>query len=49
MFTSLSGRSVIVTGASRGIGRGLALRFGQAGCQVLVVSRKLAEAERVAD
>jgi 3-oxoacyl-[acyl-carrier protein] reductase len=49
MFTSLTGRSVIVTGASRGIGRGIAHRFGLAGCQVLVVSRKLSEAERVAE
>ena len=48
MFTSLKGRTVIVTGASKGIGRGIALRFGLAGCQVLVVSRKLPEAERVA-
>jgi 3-oxoacyl-[acyl-carrier protein] reductase len=48
MFTSLTGRSVIVTGASKGIGRGMALRFGAAGCQVLVVSRKLSEASVVA-
>ncbi|MDB6087178.1 MAG: 3-ketoacyl-(acyl-carrier-protein) reductase [Gammaproteobacteria bacterium] len=48
MFTSLKGRSVIVTGASKGIGRGIAQRFGLAGCQVLVVSRKLDDAERVA-
>jgi 3-oxoacyl-[acyl-carrier protein] reductase len=48
MFTSLKGRSVIVTGASKGIGRGIARRFGLAGCQVLVVSRKLEEAQRVA-
>ncbi len=48
MFTSLKGRSVIVTGASKGIGRGIARRFGAAGCQVLVVSRKLVEAEAVA-
>jgi 3-oxoacyl-[acyl-carrier protein] reductase len=48
MFTSLKGRSVIVTGASKGIGRGIALRFGLAGCQVMVVSRKLQEAKRVA-
>jgi 3-oxoacyl-[acyl-carrier protein] reductase len=48
MFNSLTGRSVIVTGASKGIGRGIALRFGQAGCQVLVVSRKLSEADGVA-
>jgi NAD(P)-dependent dehydrogenase (short-subunit alcohol dehydrogenase family) len=31
MFTSLKGRSVIVTGASKCIGRGIALRFGLAG------------------
>jgi 3-oxoacyl-[acyl-carrier protein] reductase len=48
MFTSLKGRSVIVTGASKGIGRGIALRFGAVGCQVLVVSRQLADAELVA-
>jgi 3-oxoacyl-[acyl-carrier protein] reductase len=48
MFNSLKGRSVIVTGASKGIGRGIALRFGLAGCQVLVVSRHLEEARGVA-
>jgi 3-oxoacyl-[acyl-carrier protein] reductase len=48
MFTSLKGRSVIVTGGSKGIGRGIAVRFGLAGCHVLVVSRKAAEAEAVA-
>jgi len=48
MFTSLKGRSVIVTGSSKGIGRGIAVRFGLAGCHLLVVSRKLAEAETVA-
>jgi 3-oxoacyl-[acyl-carrier protein] reductase len=48
MFGSLQGRGVIVTGASKGIGRGLALRFGQEGCKVLVVSRHSADAEKVA-
>jgi 3-oxoacyl-[acyl-carrier protein] reductase len=47
MFQSLAGRSVIVTGASKGIGRGIALRFAAAGCAVLVVSRKFAEAAAV--
>jgi len=47
MFTSLKGRSVIVTGASKGIGRGIALRFGQAGCCVLVVARSLGQAQQV--
>jgi 3-oxoacyl-[acyl-carrier protein] reductase len=48
MFNSLKGRSVIVTGSSKGIGRGIALRFGSAGCNLMVVSRKLAEAKSVA-
>jgi 3-oxoacyl-[acyl-carrier protein] reductase len=47
MFTSLKGRSVIVTGASKGIGRGIALRFGLAGCKVVVASRGLRDAEAV--
>jgi 3-oxoacyl-[acyl-carrier protein] reductase len=48
MFTPLRGRSVIVTGSSKGIGRGIALRFGLAGCKLLIVSRKLEEAKAVA-
>jgi 3-oxoacyl-[acyl-carrier protein] reductase len=48
MFNSLQGRSVIVTGASKGIGRGLALRFAQEGCQLLLVSRQLIDAKKVA-
>jgi 3-oxoacyl-[acyl-carrier protein] reductase len=48
MFNSLKGRSVIVTGASKGIGRGIARRFGLAGCKVMVVSRNLPEAAGVA-
>jgi 3-oxoacyl-[acyl-carrier protein] reductase len=48
MFTSLAGRSVIVTGSSKGIGRGIARRFGSAGCKTLVVSRVLRDAEAVA-
>jgi 3-oxoacyl-[acyl-carrier protein] reductase len=47
MFASLKGRSVIVTGASKGIGRGIALRFGQIGCRVLVVARHAAQAQSV--
>jgi len=48
MLTPLTGRSVIVTGGSKGIGRGLALRFGEVGAKILVVSRSQAEADAVA-
>lgn len=48
MFRSLAGKTVVVTGGSKGIGRGIARRFGQAGLNVLVVSRTLAEAEAAA-
>ncbi len=49
MFTSLKGKTVIVTGASKGIGRGIARRFGEAGLNVLIVSRTLADGEKVAN
>jgi 3-oxoacyl-[acyl-carrier protein] reductase len=49
MFASLNGRTVIVTGASKGIGRGIALRFGQVGCRVLVVARHAAPAQSVVE
>jgi 3-oxoacyl-[acyl-carrier protein] reductase len=48
MFASMQGRTAIVTGASRGIGRGIAARFAAAGMNVLVVARQLADAERTA-
>lgn len=41
-------RSAIVTGGSKGIGKGLAKGFTEAGYAVLVVSRNLEEAEEVA-
>ncbi|MCB8882855.1 3-oxoacyl-ACP reductase FabG [Acidisoma cellulosilytica] len=49
MFTSLSGRVVIVTGASKGIGRGIAKRFAAAGCRVVVVARDRHAANLVAE
>ena len=48
MFGSLAGRTAVVTGASRGIGRGIARRFGSVGCNVLVIARSLEAAESVA-
>jgi len=48
MLQSLQGRTVIVTGGSRGIGKGIALRFGEAGLNVLVVSRSESDASAVA-
>jgi NAD(P)-dependent dehydrogenase (short-subunit alcohol dehydrogenase family) len=46
---SLEGKVVVITGASRGIGRAIALRFAQAGAQVVVSSRKLESVRTVAD
>jgi 3-oxoacyl-[acyl-carrier protein] reductase len=47
-MTALSGKTALVTGASRGIGRASALKLAQAGAQVLVhFSSGAAEAERV--
>ena len=39
MFSSLEGRSVVVTGGSKGIGKGIARCFVGAGCKVLIASR----------
>ena len=49
MLTSIAGRSVIVTGASKGIGKGIAKVFARNGGKVLVVSRHLDEAEACAE
>ncbi|GAA0254172.1 3-oxoacyl-ACP reductase FabG [Cryptosporangium japonicum] len=49
MFTSLAGRSVVVTGGSRGIGKGIARVFANAGASVLVVGRDLDAARATAD
>jgi len=45
MFTPISGRSVVVTGGSRGIGRGIARVLAAAGARVIVVAREREAAE----
>jgi len=45
----LSGRTALVTGGGRGIGRHIAIGLAEAGARVFVASRKRASCERVAD
>ncbi len=46
---SLEGKAAIITGASRGIGRAIALRLAQAGARVALASRRQAGVQAVAD
>ena len=49
MFTSVAGRSVVVTGATRGIGKGIARVFARAGANVLITGRDESAARAAAD
>ena len=49
MLTSISGRPVIVTGGTKGIGKGIARVFARHGAKVLVVSRNQSEAQACAE
>ena len=48
MLTSIAGKSVIVTGSSKGIGKGIAGVFAEKGAKVLIVGRNLDSAQATA-
>ena len=48
MDLELEGRTAIVTGASRGIGRAIALRLGSEGCNLVITARGAAALEATA-
>jgi 3-oxoacyl-[acyl-carrier protein] reductase len=48
VLTSIEGRSVIVTGASRGIGKDIARVFAAKGARVLIAARDPGQAELAA-
>lgn len=49
MHISLAGKVVLVTGASRGIGRAIAASASEAGAQVMLTSRKADQLQAAAD
>src|SRR5262245_2609599 len=49
MDLGLEGKTVIVTGGSGGIGRGLVLGFAEEGCNVVIATRDAVQGQKVAD
>jgi 3-oxoacyl-[acyl-carrier protein] reductase len=49
MFTSIAGRAVVVTGGTRGIGKGIASVFARNGARVLITGRDAEVARAAAD
>jgi len=49
MNLSLNDKVALITGASRGIGKAIALGLAQAGADVAIASRKMADLEKVAE
>ena len=45
-MSELSGKRALVTGASRGIGREIALKLARAGAEVILVSRTAPRSRR---